>query len=31
MKAGKFVTSEVLALLLEDSTITEEENKPKHR
>ena len=28
---GKFVTSEALALLLEDSTITEEENKPKHR
>lgn len=28
---GKFVTNEVLSLLLEDSTITEEENKPKHR
>lgn len=28
---GKFVTSEVLPLLLEDSTITEEENKPRHR
>ena len=28
---GKFVTSELLPLLLENSTITEEENKPRHR
>ena len=28
---GKFVTSDALELLLEDSTITEEVNKPRHR
>ncbi len=28
---GKFVTSELLPLLLDSNTITEEENKPRHR